>query len=42
MLKLVDVYSKGKVKVKQNFSRMLYAKYNVLVDNASELEVSDV
>ncbi len=38
---LIDVYSKGKLKVKQQFSRMLYEKFNVFVSEQSDNESSD-
>jgi hypothetical protein len=38
---LIDVYSKGKLKVKQQFSRMLYEKFNVFVSEHSDNESSD-
>ena len=37
---LIDVYSKGKLKIKQQFSRMLYEKFNVFVSEQSD-EISD-
>lgn len=38
---LVNVYAKGQDKVKQNFSRMMYAKYNVFIEDPPEEEIDE-